>query len=427
MNLRQVAARIINDVTDGRSLTDCLQEALPRLSDHRDRAFVQAICYGVCRYYACLDVILSYLLKNPMNAKDSDVHALLLVGLYQLKYMRIPSHAAVSETVDATAKFKKPWSRGFVNAILREYLREEAALEEKIKTEIEAVYAHPRWWIDFIKMAWPNNWEAILTENNAHPPLTLRVNIGKISREDYIALLDQGKIIPELKSGITLDKPVPVEDLPGFSEGKVFVQDGAAQLAAELLELVPGQRVLDACAAPGGKLTHILELEPELAACIAIEKDKQRIQPIKENLARLQLNAECVCADAADTGQWWDGKLFDRILLDAPCSASGVIRRHPDIKLLREPNDIKAFADMQLHLLEALWPTLKSKGLLVYATCSIFPEENTKVLESFLARHADALEKPIQATWGIAAAVGRQILPGMQGMDGFYYAVLVKN
>jgi 16S rRNA (cytosine967-C5)-methyltransferase len=409
MNPRLIAAQIINDVTDGRSLTECLDASLNSLRDPRDRAFVQAICYGVCRYYACLDVILSYLLQKPMKAKDSDVHALLLVGLYQLRYMRVPAHAAVAETVNATEKLHKPWSRGLVNAVLREYLRQQESLEEKIKEDSEALYAHPRWWINMLQKAWPEQWQEILTANNEHPPLWVRsVVSGKT----------ESKII---------DPPIPVEEIPGFLEGNVFVQDAAAQLAAELLELASNQRVLDACAAPGGKLTHILELEPNLEACIAVDNDKGRMASIRENLSRLKLHADCICADVCDTKKWWDGKLFDRILLDAPCSASGVIRRHPDIKLLREPGDINVLAAKQRELLEALWPLLRPGGLLIYATCSVFPEENTQVLQSFLTAHPDAKEKPIQAAWGLSCDIGRQILPGMDHMDGFYYARVEKR
>lgn len=429
-NLRSIAARIINQVTDGASLSDCLSDALPSIKDGRDRAFVQALCYGVCRFYTRLDVVLSFLLKKPMQAKDSDVHALLLVGLYQIMEMRVPAHAAVAETVNATTSLKKPWARGFTNAILREYLRQQDHIKNEIKEDAEAEYAHPAWWIDEIAEAWPDNWQAILHENNAHPPFTLRVNKKNLTREAYVDELNKvdikAKIIPETEQGLILDEPMQAEELLGFARGDVSVQDGAAQLAATLLDLAPNMRVLDACAAPGGKLMHILELEPNLVA-IAVEKDKTRIASIKENLTRLNLQAECICADVGNVKAWWDGQPFDRILLDAPCSASGVVRRHPDIKLLRQPNDIAAFAREQLRLLNALWPLLKPNGLLVYATCSIFPEENVRVLEQFFATHPDAVEKKISATWGVECAIGRQILTGMHNMDGFYYACIKQS
>lgn len=423
-NLRLTASEIILDVTSGRSLSDCLDKVLPAIKENRDRAFVQAICYGVCRFYTRLDVVLSHLLKSPMREKDSDVHALLLVGLYQIMEMRIPDYAAVAETVNATEKLKKSWARGLVNAILREYLRKREEMDEEIQADEEALYAHPEWWIDAIRESWPSEWQAILQANNMHPPFALRVNQQKISREKYLEKL-QAEMIPETANGIILVEPIATEKLPGFSAGEISVQDGAAQLAAELLQLESGQHVLDACAAPGGKLTHMLEIVTDLSVT-AVEKEKSRLSSIKENLARLHMQATCIHADVNDVNAWWDGKLFDRILLDAPCSASGVLRRHPDIKLLRYPSDIPAFVQEQKKLLKSLWPLLKPGGLLLYATCSIFPEENTEVLEDFLASHNDAKEEKITIPVGIACSVGRQILTGMQQMDGFYYALIKK-
>lgn len=425
---RLIASRIINDVTCGRSLSDCFESTLPHIKDPRDRAFVQALCYGVCRYYPRLDFILSCLLEKPMREKDADVHALLMVGLYQLMAMRTPDYAAVAETVNASAKLNKPWSRGLTNAILREYLREREGLEKEIQKDEEALYAHPDWIIRSLKKAYPSQWQAILAANNEHPPFSLRVNQQKISREKYLEKLQAehhpAHIIPETKSGLIVDTPFSAEELPGFAQGEIFVQDGAAQLAAEILEPGPGMRVLDACAAPGGKLTHLLEIMPD-ATVIAVEKEASRLSSIKENLHRLNMQAECMAADVNDVNKWWDGQLFDRILLDAPCSASGVIRRHPDIKLLRSPADIPAFAREQKKLLESLWPLLKKDGLLLYATCSIFPEENTQVLQAFLASHPDASELPISVKVGMACPVGRQILPDK--MDGFYYGILKKT
>ena len=435
INPRWISACVINNVTDGRSLSDSLAKVLPSMPDKRDRAFTQAICYGVCRHYATLDVILSHLLQRPMKAKDSDVHALLLVGLYQLIYMRVPPHSAVNETVNAVALAKKDWAGALVNAILRAYLRQQKPIEKLIQKDDEAVFAHPGWWLSATSKAWPDDWQNILKANNEHPPLALRVNQQKMDRDAYIKLCEtshelKAHAIPDTKHGVIIETPVAVEDLPGFKEGIVTVQDGAAQLAAEWLELASGQRVLDACAAPGGKLTHILEAQPDLAACVAVESDLSRIRLIKENLERLgdaKKIAECVHADAADVDAWWDGKPFDRILLDAPCSASGVIRRHPDIKLLREPGDILPMAKKQRTLLDALWPLLAPGGLLLYATCSIFPQENTDMLAAFLKAHPDAKVKEIDESVGFECAIGRQILPGMNDMDGFYYAKITKN
>lgn len=427
---RLLAARIIDDVTNGCSLSDRLEPTLKSIQDVRDRAFVQAVCYGVCRFYSRLDIILSHLLQKPMKAKDSDVHALLLVGLYQLMDMRVPSHAAVSETVNAAEKLKKSWARGLINAVLREYLRHQERIAEKIKHDPESEYAHPSWWIEKIQQAWPDHGQAILLANNVHPPMALRVNTRQSTREEYLAVLHEknlmAKEIPETANGIILESPMSVEALPGFSEGKVSVQDGAAQLAAPLLNLQPGLRVLDACAAPGGKLMHILEIEPNLGALVAVEKEGERVAAIKENLARLRLNAQCICHDVGDVSGWWDGQLFDRILLDAPCSGSGVIRRHPDIKLLRQATDIPKLAEEQLRLLQALWPLLTPHGQLLYVTCSIFPEENEEVLRKFLVTQQDAHEEKIHARWGLSREIGRQILPGMYEMDGFYYACLRK-
>ena len=276
MNVRLIAAHVICDVTDGRSLADCLEPAITKIKDPRDRAFVQALCYGVCRFYTRLDVVLSHLLKKPMQAKDSDVHALLLVGLYQLMEMRVPAHAAVSETVNATEKLNKPWARGFINAVLREYLRRQTDLTKAIQSDPEAEYAHPQWWIDAIKKAWPNQWQDVLQANNRHPPFCIRVNRKHVSRDAYLEKCREKEIdaqpIPETQEGIQLASPIHADALPGFADGDVSVQDGAAQLAADLLELAPGQHVLDACSAPGGKLMHMLEREPQLASVIAVEK-----------------------------------------------------------------------------------------------------------------------------------------------------------
>lgn len=428
-NTRLIAARIIEQVGTGRSLSDCFESTLTNIKDPRDRAFVQAVCYGICRLYTRLDVILSQLLQKPMNSKDGDVHALLLVGLYQLIAMRVPDYAAVTETVNATTNLKKSWARGFVNAILRSYLRQRDELEAFINEDDEATYLHPDWWISLTRKSWPDQWEAVLDASNQHPPFALRVNQQQLSREQYLEKLTSQEmatqVIAETKNGFILNDPIQVEELPDFAAGAVSVQDGAAQLAAELLNVQEGQHVLDACAAPGGKLTHLLECVPTISV-VAVEKDKARINSIAENLQRLKLNAEIKCADAAKLESWWDGKLFDRILLDAPCSASGVVRRHPDIKLLRQPGDIKTLAKEQLRLLNALWQTLAPGGKLLYATCSIFPEENVETIRQFLASHSDVKEEKINATWGMPCEFGRQILPGMHEMDGFYYALLCK-
>ncbi len=430
MNLRAIAATILCEVTEGASLSDALPKQMGKIKDLRDQAFLQAICYGVCRWYYRLDAILHLLMDKPLKPKDQDIYCLLLIGLYQLIEMRVPPHASVAETVDATKAFKKNWAKGLVNAVLRQYQRHALEITQVIQKKENAVYAHPAWMIDRVKKDWPEDWQAILTANNQHPPFSLRVNQTKISREKYIEkLLMQhmaAQPISETMSGILLEEACDVTKLPGFSSGDVSVQDGAAQLAAELLSVQPGERVLDACAAPGGKTTHLLEAQPKLQTLVALDHDAIRLESVKNNLERLKVHAELVCADAGHLEQWWDGTLFDRILLDAPCSASGVIRRHPDIKLLREPGDIFALSKEQTRLLSALWTILKPGGLLVYATCSVYAEENSQVLSAFIAAHSDAKEEKIKAEWGKECVIGRQILPGMHSMDGFYFACLRK-
>ena len=431
MNVRAIAATVLSKVMEGASLSDTLPIYSAKLTDTRDQAFLQALCYGVCRWYFRLDAILQHLLDNPLKAKDADVFCLLLVGLYQLMDMRVPPHAAVAETVNATRGLKKIWAKGLVNAVLRNYQRQAETIDQAIQKNPNAFYAHPDWMIAMVKKDWPDAWEAILSGNNQHPPFSLRVNTQKNSRENYLQKLEAKSIeahaIHETHSGITLAEPCDVGKLPGFAQGEVSVQDGAAQLAAELLRLEPGLRVLDACAAPGGKTTHILELQPRLQQLLAIDDDKARLAVINENFDRLQLSADVVCADAGDISAWWDGVLFDRVLLDAPCSASGVIRRHPDIKLLREQDDIDRLSREQARLLEALWSVLKPGGLLVYATCSVYAAENVRVLADFMSAHPDAKEEKINAVWGRICPIGRQVLPGMHGMDGFYFACLQKS
>lgn len=423
MNLRLIAAEVIDEVTDGRSLDHVLPLYLEPIKDARDRAFVQAMCYGICRSYTKLDVMLSSFLEKPMKAKDSDVHALMMVGLYQLSEMRVPAHAAVSETVEAAKSLKKNWARGLVNAVLRAYLRHP---DLDFSEDLEARYAHPYWWIDAYRKAWPNDYEVILEANNMHPPMVLRAR----DREKSLAALTSAGIaasaLNETQNGIVLNEPSAVEGLPGFLEGELSVQDGAAQLAADLLPLKPGMRVLDACAAPGGKLTHLLDREPALKEVVAIDKDRARLALIHDNLKRHQQTATVIAADVKATQQWWDKTPFDCILLDAPCSASGVIRRHPDIKLLRQPEDIKVLAREQAAILKALWPTLAKGGTLLYVTCSVFPDENDAVISAFLAAHPDAQQETLAVQWGVATKHGRQVLTGQHDMDGFYYARLRK-
>lgn len=428
-NPRLIAGTVIAAVTQGLSLTDALNRYSKNGMEKRDRAFIQALCYGTCRYYIRLDILLSYLLRKPFAEEDADIHALLLVGLFQLVEMREAEHAYVSETVNAAKALNKPWAAKLVNAILRQYLRHKDALIAKLDKDLEAKYNHPKWWMTKIKKAWPNHWQSILKANDEPPPLALRVNTQKIDRAAYLTLLEEknmhAEVIPETLAGIRLKEPVPVQELPQFGEGFVSVQDGAAQLAAPLLQVEPGQQILDACAAPGGKLMHLLELEPK-AHYTAVEKDAKRAEKITENLNRSGQKARIIIADAAKPSDWNASLQYDRILIDAPCSASGVIRRHPDIKLLRQPEDLFNLVSQQQALLTASWPLLLSGGFLLYATCSIFPEENHKLITNFLANTEDAKEVKIHLPVGEAAIHGVQILPGMHDLDGFYYALLQK-
>lgn len=423
---RYVAAQVVQSVMSGKFLTESLEMHLVQLEDPRDKALVQAICFGIFRNYLHFESILNHLLTKRLKQKDQDIHALLLVGLFQLAELRIPIYAVVKATVDAADLAKKHWACGLVNAILRNYIRQKDQLEQLVAQDPAVKYAHPSWLIEEIKHAWPLQWEAIMAANNAHPPFALRVNQQMLTRDAYLALIKEAKVIPETKHGLIVE-PQPVDALPGFYNGQISVQDGAAQLAAELLMLAPGQRVLDACAAPGGKLLHILETEPNLLQCVAIEKNPQRMLSIKDNLKRMQMSAELICDDVINLSKYFQSEAFDRILLDAPCSASGVIRRHPEIKWLRKPEDIQSLAAEQYRILMSAWEYLKPDGILLYATCSIFPAENSEMIAQFLSTHQDAKEVPIEQSFGIACTVGRQILPGMHDMDGFYYARLQKS
>lgn len=428
MNTRLVAARVVTRVLqDGQSLTAALDHAFVGIESVKDRAFIQALCYGVCRQYHRLDFILTQLVEKPL--KDAEVKALALVGLYQLNFMRVKAHAAVSETVLATGK--KPWAKSLINAVLRTYLREQEGLERKADRFQVAALSHPDWLIKQLEQDWPEQAPNILLENNQQPPMVLRVNLAKTSREHYLQLLLDQNIAAETvsfcPSALRLDKPVQVELLPGFVQGLASVQDTAAQLAAGLLDVQPGQRVLDVCAAPGGKTAHILESQPQLKELVAVDIDEARMLRVSENLQRLGLHATLVVGDGAKPSDWWDGRLFDRILLDAPCSALGVIRRHPDIKLLRRAEDIAQLQSLQKTILAAVWPLLVPGGVLIYATCSILKQENEQQIQAFLAEHSDAVELSLgNADWGVAGICGQQILTGESAMDGFYYARIGK-
>lgn len=429
-NPRATAVQLLLQVlSQGKSLSSLLPHGLTPLPPER-RALAQELCYGVLRWQPRLQFILGQLLDKPLKAKDADVEILALLGLYQLAFMQIPPHAAVSETVAVTALLNKPWARGLINALLRRYQREQATLDARAEGDPSAHNAHPPWLLQRLQQAWPQDWQALVEANNQRPPMTLRNNRLRQSREAYQQELQAAGLAatpsPYAEDALVLGQAVAVEQLPGFTEGRVSVQDAAAQLAAQLLAPQSGMRILDACAAPGGKTCHLLERATDIDL-IALDVDQVRLSRVRQNLERLALHAELIAADALDTAQWWDGKPFDRILLDAPCSASGVIRRHPDIKLLRRDEDIARLVELQAGILDALWSLLKPGGMLIYATCSVLPEENQQQVAHFLARHADAKEAVIEATWGCAVNPGRQILPYQDGMDGFYYARIIKQ
>jgi len=428
VNTRQVAARVLTRVLqDGQSLTAALDAALPSVELDKDRAFIQALCYGVCRYFYRLDFILSELLTKPL--KDVEVKSLALVGLYQLNYMRVKSYAAVSETVLATRK--KPWAKALINALLRSYLRDQVSLEQKADAMQWSAISHPKWLVKQIELDWPEQAQTVFVENNQQPPMSLRVNLSQISQADYLQQLAEKGIeataVDFCPSAIILKQSVGVDLLPGFAQGLVSVQDVAAQLAADLLNVQAGQRVLDVCAAPGGKAAHILESQPQVKHLVAVDIEESRMQRVSENIQRLNLSVSLIVGDAANPEAWWDGEAFERILLDVPCSALGVIRRHPDIKLLRKAEDISVLRDLQQRILKAVWPLLASGGVMLYATCSILKQENEQQIDVFLEEHPDAVELPIDATWGFAVSHGRQILPGEAAMDGFYYALIKKQ
>ncbi|MBV4532184.1 16S rRNA (cytosine(967)-C(5))-methyltransferase RsmB [Pseudomonas sp. SWRI107] len=430
MNPRLAAARALAAVLSGKaSLNSSLPAQLDKV-DERDRGLTQDLAFGTARWQPRLDLLAAQLLQKPFKAADADVQALLLVGLYQLFYTRIPAHAAIGETVGCADKLKKPWAKALLNAVLRRAQREGQELLASMERDPVVRTAHPRWLQKSLKAFWPEQWEAICAANNAHPPMILRVNRRHHSRDTYLALLAEAGIGASAcqysRDGIVLAEACDVRGLPGFAEGWVSVQDEAAQLSADLLELAPGQRVLDACCAPGGKTCHLLEAEAGLAQMVAIDLEAKRLTRVRENLERLQLDAELIACDARDTASWWDGKQFQRILLDAPCSATGVIRRHPDIKLTRQADDIPALAALQGELLDALWPTLEVGGILLYATCSSLPTENTEVIAAFLARTPGARELDLATEAGLRQPHGRQLLAQEGGHDGFYYAKLIK-
>jgi 16S rRNA (cytosine967-C5)-methyltransferase len=430
---RLVAALAVRNIADrGFSSEKALSAAgIDQLDDARDSAFARSICLGTVRWYFQLEAILKILLDKPLKGKNRDLHCLLLTALFQLTRTDIARHGVVSDSVNTVFLLKKKWAKGLVNGVLRNFIRQEQDIMTRIASSEQASTSHPRWLLDILQQAWPQRWPGIAKENNKQGPMSLRVNTRKIDRDGYLDKLSAAGMSAATSkvsaSAIVLASPCPVSNLPGFNAGLVSVQDIAPQLAAALLDIRQGQRILDACAAPGGKTAHIIETGAETIDVTALEKDPQRLTRIKQNLDRLGLHADVIEGDAQQPEQWWDGGKYDRILLDAPCSGSGVIRRHPDIKLLRRQEDISNLADQQLAILLALWPLLKDDGKLLYATCSVMPQENEQVIDKFLQRQNDANELGIDVHYAHSRQHGIQILPGDDDMDGFFYACLQKN
>jgi len=423
---RSQAALAIAAVGNGASLDDALPAATQAIAP-AEIPLLKAIVYGVVRERRLLEWFAARLLQKPLK-NEPELHALLLCGLYQLRSMRVAAHAAVGETVAAAETLHKPWAKGLVNAVLRRFQREQMSLEAAVPDEPALKLSYPDWLVAAVRRDWPESADAVLAAGNVPGPMTLRVNHRHGDRGAYLHRLAETSIAADAIAGVTdavqLAVPRNVDEIPGFGIGLVSVQDASAQLAADLLDARAGQRVLDACAAPGGKTAHLLERHGDLDL-LALDSDATRLARVRENLDRLGLHADLRAADATAVESWWDGRVFDRILVDAPCSGSGVIRRHPDIKWLRRERDIANMAAAQRRLLDALWRALAPDGVLVYATCSILRAEGVDVIEAFLAAHADAVEWSIAAEWGEAERVGRRIAPG-DAFDGFYYARLRK-
>lgn len=416
------AARTVGKVVrEGRNLNVALTESLRKLAGltPQERGALQDLCYGTLRHYARLAFVLDSLLERPI--KDFQLRCLILVALYQLQYTHAGQHVIVDQAVRA-AKSVNGAAVGLVNAVLRNFQRKQQSLLKAADQQEESRYAYPQWWIDALKAGYGEEAETILQAGNQHPPMTLRVNRRFTSTSEYQQLLasqdiDSHVVFPD---ALMLARPVAVERLPNFAEGHISVQDAGAQYAAHLLDVDDGMRVLDACAAPGGKSAHLLELcNLELHA---LDKDEQRLQRVRENMQRLHLEARLICGDASAPQGWWDGTPYQRILADVPCSASGVVRRHPDIKWLRRAEDIEGFAAQQERILEALWLLLGRGGKLLYATCSVFARENHDVVAAFLARHEEAA----QIGLSLSGIMNGQLLPNGEH-DGFYYALLQKQ
>lgn len=439
LTARYAASQALHQVMLGQSLNQALPPLEARVAED-DRGFLRDMALGSCRYYQRLNAIAKMLLKTAFADEDQDLHALLIVGLYQLEIQKKAPHAAVHATVDVCDEMGKGYAKSVVNACLRRYGREYESLTAPLADNPVTATSHPKWLMKMMQKAWPEQWQSIFTQNNQRPPLCLRVNQRHGSRDEYLQRLQQAGIDAWAADfapfAIYLSDSCDVTQLPGFDDGDISVQDEAAQLASIILAAQPGDKILDACAAPGGKTCAILES----ADCdvTALDIDATRLERVEENLERLGLfssgsglSASVACGDMAEPDDWWQGELFDAILLDAPCSATGVIRRHPDIKLLRRRDDIQQLADVQARLLERAWELLKPGGRLLYATCSVLPQENNDQIENFIRQKLEQGQniqlQTLDNSWGVACNAGRQLFPQENGHDGFFYALLIKG
>lgn len=425
LNLRSMAAQAVEQVVEkGQSLSNVLPAMQQKVGD-KDKALLQELCFGVLRSLSQLEWMIKQLMERPMTGKQRTVHYLIMVGLYQLLHTRIPAHAALAETVEGAVVIKRPQLKGLINGVLRQFQRrQEELLAEFSQSELR--FLHPSWLVKRIQNAYPQQWESILEANNQRPPMWLRVNRNHHTRDSWLALLAEAGLTgfahPDYPDAVRLETPTSVLALPGFEQGWVTVQDASAQGCVRYLQPQNGEQILDLCCAPGGKTTHILEVAPE-ANVMAVDVDEKRLSRVYDNLKRLGMKATVKQGDGRYPQQWCGEQQFDRILLDAPCSATGVIRRHPDIKWLRRDRDIAELAQLQSEILDATWAHLKPGGTLVYATCSILPEENQQQIAAFLARTPNAVLSEI----GTAEQPGLQNLPGAEEGDGFFYAKLIKK
>ena len=438
---RQASLKTLRQVFSGQSLSAVQLQTIDKLEDSRDRGLSNEIVNGVLRWRWQLEFLISSLLSKPLKQKDIDIQLILLMALYELIECRTPDYAIINEAVELVRKSGKKWAASLVNAVLRRFTREKEKLLSSIDDE-QARYSHPYWILKKIKADWPEDWQKILQANNQRPDFWLRVNQRQSSSAQYKSALKEQEIESESSAladhALKLAQGIDVRLLPGFAEGVLSVQDVGAQLTAELLDVSDGHRVLDLCAAPGGKTCHLLERYKNIEYMVAVELDEKRMQRVSENLQRLNFSdetgasakLELIVADARDHEKWWDGKAFDRILIDAPCSASGVIRRHPDIKTLRRESDIEQLVALQSEILLSAWQMLKPGGELLYITCSVFKDENQNQIAYFIEQIAqskdDVAEIKINTDWGKSCDYGRQLFPGEQDADGFYFCKLKK-